>query len=656
MLKKAILPIFLSLAFLINCNDDGAAPGEFEVRQVFIGQTEISLDGAVLTGVPLDTKITIVLSSDVLDESLNGAVSLVVKGSEANANLSLSGTNTIVISPVGILQSKSVYTVAISDQLRSTQGANLSPISFSFETKLDDLEITSITTGDQDITNLALPLNLNPILSIFFQFSSPVDITSFTEALDFSGSQQLSATSSDDGMTVHLQSTTPLDFLKRYELELADSFVGAQGESFSGYEVTFYTQLDSTYKFPEISDDELLTKVQEQTFKYFWDFAHPTSGLIRERNTSGNTVTIGGSGFGVMAILVGIERGFITREDGVDRLEKIVSFLQDDADRFHGVWSHWLNGSTGTVVPFSTNDNGGDLVETAFMIQGLITVRQYLDNSDSQEAAIISRINTLCDEVEWDWYQQDNQDVLYWHWSPNFEWAMNLPVRGWNESLIVYVLAASSTTHGIDKGVYTNGWARNGDIRNSNNNTYFGHTLEMRTDRGGPLFFSHYSFLGLDPRNLSDEYANYWTQNVNHSLINQAYCEANPLNFVGYSSDSWGLTASDNHQGYSAHHPDNDLGVITPTAAISSIPYTPEESMAAIRHFYYLMGDRLWGEYGFYDAFNVTEEWYASSYLAIDQGPIICMIENHRSGLLWDLFMSAPEIQQGLNKLDFSYE
>jgi hypothetical protein len=138
-------------------------------------------------------------------------------------------------------------------------------------------------------------------------------------------------------------------------------------------------------------------------------------------------------------------------------------------------------------------------------------------------------------------------------------------------------------------------------------------------------------------------------------LINHAYCVANPKKFVGYSDSCWGLTSSDNQNGYDAHSPANDLGVITPTAALSSFPYTPEQSMKALKFFYYTVGDRLWGPYGFYDAFNLTEGWTANSYLAIDQGPIVVMIENYRTGLLWELFMSAPEVQQAINELDFTY-
>jgi hypothetical protein len=167
------------------------------------------------------------------------------------------------------------------------------------------------------------------------------------------------------------------------------------------------------------------------------------------------------------------------------------------------------------------------------------------------------------------------------------------------------------------------------------------------------LFFAHYSFLGLDARGLKNRHADYWQQNVSHVLINREHCLRNPHGFAGYGADCWGLTASDDPEGYRSHAPDEDRGVISPTAALASFPYTPEHSMRALRHFYDDLGDRIWGEYGFKDAFAPTRDWYAQSYLAIDQGPIIAMIENHRSGLLWRLFMSCPEVQAGLRTLGF---
>jgi hypothetical protein len=422
----------------------------------------------------------------------------------------------------------------------------------------------------------------------------------------------------------------------------------------SEYNITLITSIDTTDKFPRITDNELLTLIQKQTFTYFWDFGHPVSGMARERNTSGDLVTTGGTGFGIMSILVGIERNFITRNQGLERLLTMVDFLKNKTTRYHGAFPHWFNGVTGTTIPFGGNDNGADLVETSFLMQGLLTARQYFNNSTNPgEIQLRATINTLWNEVEWDWFRKNNENALYWHWSPTNGWAMNMKVQGYNEALIVFVLAASSPTHTIDKIVYENGWALNGGIKL--NKSYYGIPLPLGQSYGGPLFFAHYSFLGLDPQNLRDQYASYWEQNVNHSLINYSYCVANPNGFAGYSKDCWGLTASDIPNGYTASSPTNDKGIIAPTAAISSLPYTPVESMQAIRFFYYKLGNKIWSKYGFVDAFSQKDLWYADSFLAIDQGPQICMIENYRTGLLWNLFMSAPEVKTGLTKLGFSY-
>ncbi len=415
----------------------------------------------------------------------------------------------------------------------------------------------------------------------------------------------------------------------------------------------------------EISDDSLLNQVEYSTFRYFWDGAEPTSGMACERiNANGiypendkNIITTGGSGFGFMAILAGIERGFITREEGVSRFEKNIRFLKK-ADRFHGAWPHWLNGETGKVKPFSTKDDGADLVETSYMLQGLLAVRQYFKNGNSREQKLSAEIDTLWRDVDFKWFTQ-GRDVLYWHWSPNYGWAMNFAVEGYNECLIMYVLAASSPTHPVQAAAYHLGWARNGGIKGIT--TKYGYTLTLKhngaPEYGGPLFWAHYSYLGLDPRKLKDEYADYWENNKNQTLINRQWCIENSKHFKGYGANCWGLTASYSVNFYSGHAPgnENDLGVISPTAALSSFPYTPEYSMQALKHFYYDLGDKIWGEYGFYDAFSQHYDWYPKQYLAIDQGPEIVMIENYRSGLLWNLFMSCPEIKTGLTNLNFKF-
>lgn len=407
----------------------------------------------------------------------------------------------------------------------------------------------------------------------------------------------------------------------------------------------------------ELPEEELLDIVQQQTLKYFWDFAEPQSGMARERNTSGNLVTTGGTGFGIMAMIAGAERGFIQREDLLNRMLKIGNFLYQ-ADRFHGAWSHWIDGTNGNALQFSEKDNGGDLVETAFLVQGLIAAREYFDKDTPLEDSLRNLVDTLWHGVNWQWYTQ-GENTLYWHWSPNYGFEMDMQIKGWNEAMIIYVLAASSPTYPIDPEVYHLGWASGGNM--ANGGSFYNMQLPLGVNFGGPLFFAHYSFLGLDPRGLNDTYANYWEQNRVHSLIHYNYAIINPENFCHYSDSLWGLTASDDPVvGYQAHAPygfyGTDNGTITPTAALSSMPYTPNESMKALRSFYYYLHDDLWGTYGFKDAFNLDLNWFASSYLAIDQGPIVVMIENYRTGLIWDVFMKNKEVNNGLEKLGFYYD
>ena len=393
----------------------------------------------------------------------------------------------------------------------------------------------------------------------------------------------------------------------------------------------------------EMNEDELLTSVQEAAFRYFYYYGHPVSGLARERVGSGNTCTSGGSGFGLMNFPIAVERNFISREDAAARVLKICLFLRDQATRYHGAWSHWINGKTGDVIPFSQYDDGADLVETSYAVQGLLTVRQYFDHDDAVEGQIRDIATQLWQEVDWSWFRKESQEnVLYWHWSPNYGWHMNMQIRGFNETMIAYILAVASPTHGVPKMLYDTGWTQSGY---RNGNSYYGIVQPVGPPKGGPLFFTHYSFLGLNPHMLTDKFCNYFDNNRNISLIHRAYSMQNPKNCRDYSGLDWGLTASDDYNGYSAHSPTNDNCTITPTAAISAMPYTPDESIATLKHFYYDYGDRLWGEFGFKDAFSIEEDWFANSVLAIDQGTIGPMIENYRTQLLWNLFMSNAEIQ-----------
>lgn len=629
----------------------------FNLENIFLGNQTLDLSQNNLDDVITRPVFDLLFSDKVNESNVASSIQLL---DQNNASLALNYSyfnenRTVRITPVQALAAGSNFRIQISTDLASTNGNNLpEAINVNFSTAQKAVEVTKLEIGDLEASSFTFLKDVPLDADIRITFSAPIDPNQLERSLRVNGRQVLSynfSYESADSVVV-IQFNSPLEHLSKFTLTRPAGNYGENGAPAPAINQVFYTQVRTDNVFPLISDEELLTRIQERTFQYFWDFGHPVSGLARERFPGGNLVTIGGSGFGIMAMIVAVERGFITRAEAVERWETIVDFLAQ-ADRFHGVWPHWMNGTTGEVIPFSARDNGGDLVETAFMAQGLLTVRQYLNANDAKEKAIIDVINQLCSEIEWSWYTKDNEKQLYWHWSPDLDFAINLRIRGHNETQITYILAAASSTFPIDKATYDQGYARSGQMQNGQE--YYGINLPLGPNLGGPLFFSHYSHLGLDPRNLADQYANYWEQNIRHSTVNQRYCVANPLGYVGYSENAWGLTASDGNEGYSAHSPTNDRGVITPTAAISSIPYTPELSMQAIRHFYYQLGDRLWGPYGFYDAYNPTEEWVADSYLAIDQGPIICMIENHRSQLLWNLFMSAPEVQSGLRNLGFTF-
>jgi hypothetical protein len=420
-----------------------------------------------------------------------------------------------------------------------------------------------------------------------------------------------------------------------------------------------------------MSDEELLTMLEEACFRYYWDGADPASGMARE-NVPGDDriVATGASGFGILALVVGVDRGFITREQGVERLEKIAAFL-GKAPRYHGAWSHFMDGATGRSLPvFDVIDNGGDLVETAFLIQGLLAARQYFDRSTSREIALRKGISDLWETVEWDWYRKTpDSDALYWHWTPEWSWYISHRLTGFNETMIVYLLAIASPTHPVGPELYYTGWAGQSEAarlyrkgwsgsaegeRYANGTGYYGIKLDVGVGSGGPLFFAHYSYLGFDPHALTDLYTNYFENNRNLARINLAYATENPGKHKTYSSEAWGLTASDGPLGYvpEAPSPQDDRGTLAPTGALASFPYTPEASMAALKHFYRDLGDRLWGVYGPIDAYNLDHDWWSPIYMGLNQAPITVMVENYRTGLLWKRFGSNPEIQAMLGKLN----
>jgi len=426
-----------------------------------------------------------------------------------------------------------------------------------------------------------------------------------------------------------------------------------------------------------LSDEQLLETVQRQTFRYFWHYAHPTSGMARERsntvrgdfywdfineandepNLSKGTFgpeacAVGGTGFGILATLVAVERGWVSREAALDRLVQIADFLMK-ADSYHGIYPHFINGDTGKTIAFDRLDDGADVVETSYLMMGLLSARAYFNANALKEKYLVKRINEIWDAANWNWHAQTDSKRLFWHWSPKNGFDMNFPVKGWNEALITYIISASSRRHAISKDVYERTWINTRSWKNGN--SYYGYTLPLGNwPAGGPLFFSQYTFMAIDPHDLTDDRGiDYAEQTRNHTLINRAYSIDNPNRYKGYGEKAWGLTAGDSIKGYLAHAPGEDRGVIQPTAALSAMPYTPSFSMQALRYFYEEKGEKLWSKYGFVDGFSEQFDWYAKSHLAIDQGPIIVMIENYRTGLLWKLFMNIPEVQDGMKKLGF---
>jgi len=471
------------------------------------------------------------------------------------------------------------------------------------------------------------------------------------------------------------QNYSPLGTQKGALTRFVD-FIGAQGKK-AFYKISAMDAHDNESALSnaasastlKLNDEELLTMVQEACFRYYWEAAHPNAGMAIEILPGDeNLVAVGSSGFGIMVLVVAVERGFITRTQGVERMLKIVRYLKS-ADRFHGAWPHFLDGRTGkTIAYFGKYDDGGDLVETAFLVQGLLVARQYFSRNTNDERELRDTITELWKTVEWDWYRKElTSDFLYWHWSPNHAWHISHPLVGWNETMIVYLLAIASPTHSVPASLYHTGWAGQSDLavryrqgwgrtthgdHYTNSNTYFGIKLDVGVGTGGDLFFTHFSFMGFDPRNKKDRYTNYFQNNRNLALINRAYCIANPNKRLGFGENCWGLSAGVNSGG-GKPNPREENGTINCMASLASFPYTPQESMAALKHFYHEHGNKLWGIYGFLDGFNLTENWFENVNMALNQAPIVVMIENYRTGLIWKMFMANEEIGPMLERVGF---
>ncbi len=407
---------------------------------------------------------------------------------------------------------------------------------------------------------------------------------------------------------------------------------------------------------PPASDENLLDMVQKYTTLYFKELAHPVTGMARERSNdvNGDVIVTGGTGFGIMALIAGADRDYLSETEVMEIIGKMVTFLEK-SERFHGAWAHRYDAESGKVFSFNQYDDGGDLVETSFLVAGLLTARQWL-NENGRNTALAARCDRLWNSVEWSWYTNRGSISLYRHWSKNYGWKMDQRIKGFDEALITYILAASSKKYPVSRGLYENSYKFSEYYENYD--LYYDLPIFLGMPYGGPLLVAHHSFLGLNP-GLKDEKVDYFERNRNHALIHYKYAVDNPKGHRGLGRNLWGFTSSDDPvAGHSDHIPmtDAENGTVAPSAGVSSIVYTPEESVELIRHLYYDLGEELFGRYGFYDSYNPSMcegQRVVRSYLAVNQGPQAVMIENYRSGLIWDYFMSCPEIKSGLKKLRF---
>lgn len=400
--------------------------------------------------------------------------------------------------------------------------------------------------------------------------------------------------------------------------------------------------------------DELpgqLDSLHRATFDYFWSGSHPESGLPRDRMRSDGSpiheiTSISGVGFGFLSLIVGVHRTWISNRDAIARACRMLESLAG-VKRFHGAFPHFVDTSSGKTIPFAKYDDGGDLVETALLVQALICVREFFSGETSEEIGLRRSITEIVEAVDWNWFTRGETGPLFWHWSPRYAWAKNLPIVGWNEALVCYVLAAGSVAHPISPECYHSGWARRGAIRNESK--YLGVRLPLGEPYGGPLFLSHYSFCTLNPQGLGDAYCRDYLEQVHaHCQINYRYCRTR------YAiEDGWGLSACDGPKGYVVNSPTNDHGIVATTAALSSMPFMPLRSQQAVLRFLQWRDGALIGRFGLMDAFQPSTGWISRTHLAINQGPVVAMMENHRTGLIWDLFMNAPEVKNGLAHLGF---
>lgn len=403
---------------------------------------------------------------------------------------------------------------------------------------------------------------------------------------------------------------------------------------------------DNTYSPAKVRF--ILDSQQKKMIDFFMSGADQTSGMCLNSSQWGGTMTTGATGMGFMNIITGVERGWISREEGLDQILKVVKFL-DKADRYHGSWSHWY-GTDGKTKPFGNQIVAGEIVETAFVMTGLIAAKEYFNGSDTKEVELRNYVDKFWNEIDWSNFVHN--DKLYWIWHSDKagDKAYEHALTGWNETLIVYILAlAAPEGHNISPDVYQKCWQSNGGIYRENQKVYgYEQPLGRPANMEG-LFLAQYSFLGLDPRHMADQYINYWNHVTAYTMINRHYCVYEAPESHGYSETDWGITACEGAgpaTEYKGRTPSNDDGVLCTSASVSSFPYTPFYCAQVLLNL-----NQNWsfmnGKYGFKTSYHPASGKASSYYLGMEHAPQAVMIENYRSGLLWNLVMRNGHIKKG---------
>ena len=407
---------------------------------------------------------------------------------------------------------------------------------------------------------------------------------------------------------------------------------------------------------PALTTEALLDTLQHTAFDYFWNEANPTNGLIKDRSTLSSPCSIASLGFGLSAICIGIDHGWVSRDDGRARIRTALQTLwtkpQGNALSgtigYKGLYYHFLD----MPGALRTWDCELSTIDTALLFAGIIDAKQYFDTADPVDVEVRALADSIYYRADWE-FMRNFAPSIYMGWKPGTGFSTFGQWIGYNEAMILFILALGSPTHPVPATTWT-AWTSG-----YNWSTQYGQTYVIFP----PLFGHQYSHCWIDFRSIYDTYmANrgitYFENSRRATLAQRAYCIANPSGRVGYGANQWGLTASDGPTGYNARGAppsQNDDGTISPTAVGGAVPFAPEVAIPALHHLYDTYGPQLFSTYGFRDAFNLTvnPDWYDTDYIGIDQGPIIVMIENYRTGKVWQRFMANPDIQRGLQRAGF---